>query len=306
MRASDPLREAARTWVAELQDRICRALEAVDGQAQFQEDRWERPGGGGGRTRVLEDGAVFEKGGVNVSCVFGEVPPALADAMAGQGQRFWATGVSLVLHPKSPHVPTTHANYRLITRGEVAWLGGGADLTPYILYEEDAEHFHRVHREACERHDPGLYPAFKSWCDRYFYLPHRGEARGIGGLFFDHVRAGQGEAAGLDEEDLVAWWRDVGSAFLDAYLPIVHRRMDLHASDADRRWQLQRRSRYAEFNLLCDRGTRFGLETEGRVESIFMSMPPLCRFDYDVEPARGTHQERLLEVLRTPRAWAIG
>jgi len=290
---------AAQTAVESLQDRICAALEAVECEATFREDPWERPGGGGGRTRVIEGGAVFEKGGVNTSAVWGEVPPALKAQMPGDGPRFFATGVSLVLHPRNPHVPTTHANFRYIERGEVGWFGGGADLTPYVLYDEDAAHFHRTLRAPCDAFDASLYPRFKAWCDRYFYLPHRKEARGVGGIFFDHVMPDA--THGLDA--LFAWWRATGEAFLPAYLPIVARRRALPWDDALRTWQLQRRGRYVEFNLIHDRGTRFGLETDGRTESILMSLPPLVRWDYGVEPDPGTEEARLLEVLRAPRGW---
>jgi coproporphyrinogen III oxidase len=297
------MRERARAFVEDLQDRICARLEALDGRVPFREDRWERPGGGGGRSRVLEGGGVFEKAGVNVSTVFGDVPPALAEVLEGDGGDFWATGISLVLHPESPHVPTTHANFRMVARGDDAWFGGGADLTPYVLYDEDARHFHRVLRETCDRHDPSFHARFKVWCDRYFFLPHRGETRGVGGLFFDHLRPGDPGAGGLDAEALFAFWCDCAEAFVPAYLPIAERRRETPWTEAERLWQLRRRSRYVEFNLLYDRGTAFGLRTGGRIESIFMSMPPLLRFDYDVKPAPGSPEARLLDVLRSPRDW---
>ncbi len=293
------MRERASRKVEALQDAICERLEALDGRARFVETRWERPGGGGGRTRVLEGGQLFEKAGVNVSAVFGEVPPALAGSMAGDGDSFFATGVSLVLHPVNPHVPTTHANFRYIERGGAGWFGGGADLTPYVLYEEDARHFHETLGAACDAHDPAFYPRFKTWCDEYFYLPHRAEARGIGGIFFDHV--GPGDAH--DADALYAWWADAGEAFLPAYVPIVERRRGVAWDDSLRQWQLQRRGRYVEFNLVLDRGTSFGLKSGGRVESIFMSLPPLCRWDYDVQPEAGTYQADLLAALRDPREW---
>ncbi|MBI5545752.1 MAG: oxygen-dependent coproporphyrinogen oxidase [Deltaproteobacteria bacterium] len=279
-----------------LQDELTTALEALDGGARFREDSWERPGGGGGCTRVLEGGALFERAGVNFSHVFGAVPEALAANLPGEGDRFSATGVSLVLHPASPMVPTVHANFRRLERGAASWIGGGADLTPYVLFEEDARHFHRTLKAACDRHDGGWYPRFKQECDRYFWLEHRGEARGVGGIFFDHL---QGEAERL-ERFLV----DLGSAFLPAYRPIVERRRGLCFGERERRFQMVRRGRYVEFNLLYDRGTAFGLSTSGRTESILMSLPPLVRWEYDFEPVEGSPEASLLAVLRRPRDWA--
>lgn len=293
------MRQRASRKVEALQDVICARLEGLDARGSFVETRWRRPGGGGGRTRVLEGGELFEKAGVNVSAVFGDVPAALAGSMAGGGDTFFATGVSLVLHPANPHVPTTHANFRYVERGDTAWFGGGADLTPYVLYDEDARHFHETLGATCDAHDPAFYPRFKAWCDEYFYLPHRGEARGIGGIFFDHITPSEAH----DAEALFAWWGETGEAFLPAYVPILERRRSMGWDEALRRWQLQRRGRYVEFNLVLDRGTSFGLKTGGRVESIFMSLPPLCRWDYDVQPEPGTGQVELLEVLRAPRNW---
>jgi coproporphyrinogen III oxidase len=290
----DELARIAAADVAALQREICGALEALDGQAKFHYDRWERKGGGGGQSAVLAEGAVFEKAGVNISEVHGELQPDFAASMPGDGTRFYATGVSLVLHPRSPMVPTTHANFRFLRRGSAAWFGGGADLTPYYPFHEDAVHFHRVLRDACAAHDPAYYPRFKAWCDEYFYLRHRGETRGVGGLFFDYLR-----------DDLPAthrFWRSVAAAFLPAYLPIVERRKDLAYGDRERQFQLYRRGRYVEFNLLYDRGTVFGLKTDGRVESILMSLPPLVRWEYDYRPSPGSREAELLDYLR-PRDW---
>lgn len=297
--------------VRDLQDTICTALEGLEAErgsgARFREDRWAREGGGGGRSRVLEDGLVFEKAGVNVSAVFGDVPEAVKGQMPGDGATFFATGVSLVLHPRNPHAPTTHANYRYIERGDTGWFGGGADLTPYRLYPDDAHHFHEVLKGACDRHSSAFYPRFKSWCDTYFWNSHRGEARGVGGLFFDHLRPGHEPAnegqAPFDMDRLEAFWKDAGASFLPAYLPIVSRRADLAHDEALRRWQLVRRGRYVEFNLLHDRGTKFGLQTNGRIESILMSLPPLVRWDYDVRPEVGTPEAELIAVLENPRDW---
>ncbi|RMG15701.1 MAG: coproporphyrinogen III oxidase, partial [Deltaproteobacteria bacterium] len=214
------MKERAHGYVRQLQDRICEALEEIDGEGRFHEDRWEREGGGGGITRVLEEGRLFEKAGVNTSKVFGELPESFAAELQGEGTGFYATGVSLVLHPRSPMVPTVHANYRYIVQGETGWFGGGADLTPYYLFDQDAAHFHRVLKDACDRHGADLYPRFKEACDRYFYLPHRGEARGVGGIFYDGLMPD----AHRSLEDLFAFMQSVGDAFLPAYLPIVKRR----------------------------------------------------------------------------------
>ncbi|MDQ3264487.1 MAG: oxygen-dependent coproporphyrinogen oxidase [Myxococcota bacterium] len=280
----------------QVQLEICEALERLDGSQRFREDRWERAGGGGGQARVLEEGAVFEKAGVNTSVVFGELPEAFARRLQGEGTTFWAGGISLVLHPRNPMVPTVHANFRFIQQGGKAWFGGGADLTPYYLFDEDAQHFHRTLRAACDRHDPGYYPRFKHTCDEYFFLRHREEARGIGGIFFENLGG-----ALLTERALV---EDCARAFLPAYLPIVERRKDLPFSEAQRAWQEIRRGRYVEFNLVYDRGTTFGLETKGRTESILMSLPPRVRWVYDHHPAAGSEEARLVDVLRQPRNWA--
>lgn len=299
----EAMKDRARETVERLQDEICAALEGLEADsgsdARFREDLWERPGGGGGKTRVLAEGAVFEKAGVNTSVVFGELPDFLQERLEGEGTEFFATGVSLVIHPLNPHVPTCHANYRYICRGEVGWFGGGADLTPYVLYEEDARHFHDTLGAACDAHDPALYPRLKRWCDEYFFNHHRGEARGVGGLFFDYIKPD----ASWDLDGIYDWWSDCGAAFLPAYAPIVRRRKDLPWDDALRHWQLQRRGRYVEFNLIHDRGTLFGLKTEGRIESILMSLPPLVRWDYDARPEPGTPGAALLDVLCNPRPW---
>ncbi|WP_164017565.1 oxygen-dependent coproporphyrinogen oxidase [Pyxidicoccus trucidator] len=292
----ESLKQRMAAFTQTLQDEICGALERLDGTARFREDAWTRPGGGGGRSRVLEDGAVLEKAGVNTSVVFGELEEQFAQKLQGEGRHFWAGGVSLVLHPRNPHVPTVHANYRFIHQGGKAWFGGGADLTPYYLYEEDAAHFHRTHQAACDRHDAAYYPRFKAACDRYFHLRHREETRGVGGIFFENM--------GGELEREFAFVQDCGRAFLDAYLPIAERRKDTPFTDAQRFWQEVRRGRYVEFNLVYDRGTVFGLETRGRTESILMSLPPQARWRYDHHPEPGSWEARLVEVLRHPRDWA--
>ena len=295
----DPLHESLRAeldpFLRWLQDEICRALEALDGSARFRRDAWDRPGGGGGVTAVLQDGPVLEKAGVAFSHVCGELPEAFARRLLGEGRRFAAVGLSLVLHPRSPRVPTTHANYRFIVQGDKAWFGGGSDLTPYYLYDDDARHFHATLRAACERHDPGYYPRFKEACDRYFWLPHRAEARGVGGIFFEDM--------GGDPPRELAFVKDCAASFLPSWLPIAERRRDAPYGDAERGWQEIRRGRYVEFNLLHDRGTVFGLETGGRTESILMSLPPRVRWVYDHRPAEASEEARLVDVLRHPRPW---
>jgi coproporphyrinogen III oxidase len=291
----ESLKGQMRTFVEALQDEICSALEKLDGKGRFRQDLWRREGGGGGRTRLLEEGAVFEKAGVNVSTVFGELEPAFAERLPGKGRDFFASGLSLVIHPWSPMVPTVHANFRYIVHGPKAWFGGGSDLTPHYLFEEDARHFHRVLQDVCDRHDKEYYPRFKRTCDEYFYLKHRGETRGVGGLFFEDL--------GGDPEQEFAFVQDCGRAFLEAYLPIVERRRSMPYTEAQRRWQEVRRGRYVEFNLLYDRGTVFGLQTGGRVESILMSLPPRARWVYDLHPQPESDEARLVEVLKAPREW---
>jgi len=278
----------------------------MDGTARFQEDLWERPEGGGGRTRVIQEGSVFEKGGVNTSAVHGPLPKSM-QAYFGVGEsNFFACGLSLVMHPKNPMVPTVHANWRYFELYDLdgnridAWFGGGQDLTPYYLFEEDAQHFHQTCKTACDAHDTDFYPKFKDRCDDYFWNEHRHEARGIGGLFFDYCKA-------TPERSLEEWHQfvaQVGDSFLDAYLPIVAKRKELPYGPAQRDWQEIRRGRYVEFNLVHDKGTLFGLKTNGRIESILMSLPPHVQWVYDHQPIEGSDEAALLEVLATPREWA--
>jgi coproporphyrinogen III oxidase len=288
------------------QDAICGAFEAIDG-GRFREDVWARPEGGGGRTRILQSGRVLEKAGVNVSVVHGTLSAKAAAAMGGGRTlgggdlEFFAAGLSLVVHPRNPMAPTVHANYRYFERGGASadgawWFGGGSDLTPAYLFEEDAVHFHATLKAACDRHDRAYYPRFKAWCDEYFYLPHRSEGRGIGGIFFDDLHDGERGA-------LFRFVQDGMKAFLPSYLPILERRASMPYTDAQKEWQEVRRGRYVEFNLLYDRGTLFGLNTGGRVESILMSLPPHVRWEYDHQPPAGGEEERLLGVLRSPVRW---
>jgi coproporphyrinogen III oxidase len=287
---------AAAGYFRALQDRICSALAEIDGRATFREDSWQREGGGGGRSRVLVGGQVFEKAGVNFSEVFGQMNPDFAAQVPGEGLDFSATGISLVLHPRSPMVPTVHANFRYLTKGTRWWFGGGGDLTPYYPYREDVIHFHRVWKAACTCHpEPVNYARFKQGCDEYFYLPHRDEHRGVGGIFFDYLSG--------DFAALLRFVQDCGNAFLESYLPIVRRRKDEAYTEAQRCFQEFRRGRYVEFNLIYDRGTLFGLKTGGRVESILMSLPPVVRYPYDYRPEPGTREAELYEYLQ-PREWA--
>jgi len=292
--------DRAAKFFQELQSEICSALAEADGTREFSADAWQRPGGGGGVARVLEGGALFEKAGVNWSSVDGELPADLASHMPGEGRAFRASGISLVLHPRSPMVPTTHANFRCLTKGDVLWFGGGADLTPYYLFRDDVVHFHQTLADACDRHHPiGDYDRFKAWCDEYFFLPHRNETRGMGGVFFDYLGA-KGEPHA--PEKMFAFVQDLGRAFLPAYLPIAQRRHTEPYGELERAWQLRRRGRYVEFNLIYDRGTLFGLKTNGRIESILMSLPPLVRWDYDVMATPGSREAELVSHLR-PIDW---
>lgn len=292
-------------YIQDLQDRITANLEDIDGEAVFKEDLWEREEGGGGRTRVIENGAVFEKGGVNISKVYGPLAPAMQAHFGVGDVDFFACGISLVIHPKNPMVPTVHANWRYFEMydksGNIvdSWFGGGQDLTPYYLFEEDAQHFHQICKAACDRHDPAFYAEFKMKCDEYFYNSHRGEGRGIGGLFFDYLKPSKEKSA----EDWYAFVSDVGDGFLNAYLPIVERRKDLPYSAEQREWQEIRRGRYVEFNLVHDKGTLFGLKTNGRIESILMSLPPHVQWVYDHHPKPGSEEEKLVKVLEQPRSW---
>lgn len=293
------------SYIENLQDAITSKLEEVDGKAKFQQDHWKRPEGGGGRTRVIENGAVFEKGGVNISKVYGELPVSMQNYFGVQDADFFACGLSLVIHPKSPMVPTVHANWRYFEmynkQGELVdqWFGGGQDLTPYYLFEEDAKHFHSVCKKACDTHDPEFYRNFKKKCDQYFWNAHRNEARGVGGLFFDYCKA----TNSMQMEDWYNFVAEVGNSFLEAYIPIVIKRMGLPYSQKQRDWQEIRRGRYVEFNLVHDKGTLFGLRTNGRIESILMSLPPHVQWRYDHHPEAGSDEEKLEQILKNPREW---
>jgi len=300
--SSEQLQQVQQFLMA-LQDTICSELEKADGKGHFVEDAWQRPEGGGGRSRVLTNGAVFEQAGVNYSHVFGAQMPASATAHRPElaGRSFHACGVSLVLHPHNPHLPTTHANVRFFIAekdGEepVWWFGGGFDLTPYYPYEDDVVHWHQTAKAAVSPFGEDYYPRYKKWCDDYFYLKHRGETRGVGGLFFDDLNApGFAQSFGL--------MRAVGEAFLPAYLPLVQKRKDIPFTEQQRQFQLYRRGRYVEFNLVYDRGTLFGLQSGGRTESILMSMPPLVRWQYGFQPEPGSAEAVLYERYLKPQDW---
>ncbi|MDJ0877574.1 MAG: oxygen-dependent coproporphyrinogen oxidase [Halieaceae bacterium] len=295
--------DAVKQYLLSLQDSICGGLELEDGGARFLEDGWEREEGGGGRSRVLADGTVFEKAGVNFSHVTGASLPPSASAQRPElaGRSFQAMGVSLVIHPHNPYVPTSHANVRLFVAekpGEepVWWFGGGFDLTPYYGFEEDCVHWHQVAADACAPFGDEVYGRYKAWCDDYFYLKHRGEPRGIGGLFFDDLNE-------WDFKTCFGFMQAVGDAYLKAYLPIVQRRREIEYGERERQFQLYRRGRYVEFNLVYDRGTLFGLQSDGRTEAILMSLPPLVRWEYDYHPEPGSAEAKLTEEFLTSRDW---
>lgn len=290
-------RDLVTAMLRNAQHALCDAFEQLDGAATFTTKTWERPGGGGGTARVLSEGAVLEKAGVNTSAVHGQQsPPTLAQTHPRTlGQPYFAAGISLVLHPRNPHVPAFHANFRYFESGGEWWFGGGMDMTPSYGYEDDARHFHRALRDLCARHGAD-YTALKAACDSYFTIKHRGEMRGVGGIFFDEVALGSFDAT-------LAFVRDGARTILDAYAPIVHRRKDTPSSEHERQWQLTRRGRYVEFNLVYDRGTVFGLQTQGNIEAILMSLPPLARWEFDCIPQPGSREAELAAFLQ-PRDWA--
>lgn len=292
-------------YIENLQDQITSKLEEVDGTSKFEEDIWEREEGGGGRTRVIENGAIFEKGGVNISAVHGELPEVLRTQFKVKEGNFFACGLSLVMHPVNPFVPTVHANWRYFEMYDAAgnivtqWFGGGQDLTPYYLFEEDATHFHRVCKTACDKHHLEFYPNFKKTCDTYFWNVHRKEARGVGGLFFDYLK----ETDDFSIEDRYNFVTEIGNSFLESYVPIVEGRKEKKFTKMHKDWQEVRRGRYVEFNLVHDRGTLFGLRTNGRIESILMSLPPIVQWKYNHHPENNSEEAKLLDVLLNPREW---
>jgi coproporphyrinogen III oxidase len=317
-------KQRVSAFMQSFQDSVCQGLAQTDGLGKFQEESWDRPEGGGGRSRVMKNGNIFEQGGVNFSEVWGDtLPPSIiSQRPEAAGHRFYATGTSMVLHPRNPHIPTVHLNYRYFEAGPVWWFGGGLDLTPYYPIIEDVQHLHSTLKAACDRHDPEYYPTFKRWCDEYFYLKHRGETRGVGGVFFDY-QDGMGELyRGPDPSGPAAeysrgvgvlpdrnWDRlfnfvsDCAHSFLPGYLPIVDRRKDTPYGERERDFQLYRRGRYVEFNLVYDRGTIFGLQTNGRTESILMSLPPLVRWEYGYQPEPNSPEAKLYDIFLKPQDW---
>ena len=310
-----PLAERSRLYFEELQRTICSALESLEPEKRFSDDRWEKAdarhsdkSGGGGLSKVLEGGEIFEKAGVLTSTTYGGLPEALALKMNVPPTNYSASGISLIIHPLNPMVPTVHANFRYFEQARLnsesgggqahgdSWFGGGVDLTPYYLYEEDVRHFHSTIKSACDKHNADYYPRFKKWCDEYFFVKHREEARGVGGAFFDYLRG--------DAEHYFELVQSVGNSFLDAYLPIVRKRMNELWGEKERIWQAIRRGRYVEFNLVYDRGTTFGLETKGRIESILVSLPPKVEWHYNFNPEPNSREAKLVEVLKHPKDWA--
>ncbi len=300
------IKEQWINFIHQLQDDICAVLELTDGKAKFIEDAWERIEGGGGKTRVIANGNAIEKGGVNTSIVFGDVSETMKTQLKIDGAKWFACGLSIVIHPVNPFVPTVHCNYRMFElydeQNELIdrWFGGGTDLTPYYLIEEDVIHFHLTYKNICDKYDLSFYPAFKKTCDDYFVNTHRNnERRGIGGIFYDYKRA--------DQNNSTEFWmelaKDCGYGFIESYIPIVNKNKNLAFTEQQKYWQEIRRGRYVEFNLIHDRGTIFGLKTNGRTESILMSLPPTVRFEYNHQPEINSDEERLLQVLLTPKNW---
>lgn len=293
------------TYIQNLQETITKALEKEDGGASFKEDIWERKEGGGGRSRIIENGATIEKGGVNISAVHGPLPDSMQAYFNVGEVDFFACGLSLVIHPKNPMAPTVHANCRYFEMYDAnkncvdQWFGGGLDLTPYYLFNEDSRHFHEQCKKACDLHHPDFYNTFKKKCDTYFYNKHREEARGVGGLFFDYLKANETFTI-MDRYDFTT---SIGDSFIEAYIPILNKRKNLDFTPENRTWQEIRRGRYVEFNLVHDKGTLFGLKTNGRMESILMSLPPTVQWRYDYHPKQGSKEEELLNILKNPKSW---
>ena len=316
-------REKTKSLLIKLQEKICNNLERIDGKGKFIEESWLRPEGGGGKSRVLKNGNIFEQAGVNFSEVHDkELPESIiSQRPEAKGHNWFATGTSLVLHPRNPYIPTVHLNYRYFEAGPVWWFGGGADLTPYYPYLSDARHFHQEHLNACQKIDSNLHKVFKPWCDEYFFLKHRNESRGIGGIFYDY-QDGSGKiykgnnkkgkayeisqsigALQLTWDSLFSLAENCGNAFLPAYEPIINKRMNQYYSKKEREFQLYRRGRYVEFNLVWDRGTIFGLQTNGRTESILMSLPPLVRWEYGFKAKENSREDLLTRIFTRPQDW---
>jgi coproporphyrinogen III oxidase len=301
----DIKKEVVANWFQNLQDEICSKLEEADGKGKFEEDRWERPGGGGGRTRIIRNGLVIEKGGVNFSAVHGKAPEFLINQLKLEGNsnpQFFATGVSIVIHPGNPMVPIIHMNVRYFeTTGGIAWFGGGIDLTPHYVKQEDAQFFHQTLKAVCDKHHSGYYKEFKDWADNYFFIKHRNETRGVGGIFFDQLKANENFTINQRFEFV----KDVGSAFVPIYSELIRRNKDLPFTEQNKQWQFLRRGRYVEFNLVYDRGTKFGLETDGRTESILMSLPAQANWEYNYLPQSGSQEEFTQQKLAKGIDWVL-
>ncbi|MEQ9443068.1 MAG: oxygen-dependent coproporphyrinogen oxidase [Cyclobacteriaceae bacterium] len=291
-------KEEIATWFQSLQNDICQAIEEADGSSTFAEDIWDRPGGGGGKSRVITDGGVIEKGGVNFSAVYGPTPKNILSALKLEESDFYATGVSIVMHPHNPFVPIIHMNVRYFEMSNgIYWFGGGIDLTPHYIDEEDARFFHASLKKVCDHHDPAHYPAFKKWADEYFYIKHRNETRGIGGIFFDRLVP----KAKQDKSDVFAFVQAVGESFAPIYTQLISKHKNDYYGEPEKQWQYLRRGRYVEFNLVWDKGTKFGLDTDGRTESILMSLPPLAAWKYNFQPSEGTKEAKTLALLSQQR-----
>ena len=299
------MKKAFLDFINQLQEKITTSIEDLDSEAKFIEDVWERPEGGGGKSRIMENGKIFEKAGVNISAVSGVLPKSLEGYFDVKDSKFFACGLSLVFHPKNPMIPTVHANFRYFElynlEGDLKdqWFGGGQDLTPFYLIEEDAKHFHETCKSVCDKYSSSFYDIYKEKCDSYFWNHHRNESRGIGGLFFDYLRSNDNHKI----EDWFSFVTDVGNSFLTAYLPIVNKRKNYKFNSKQKNWQEIRRGRYVEFNLIHDKGTLFGIKTNGRVESILMSLPPKVQWVYNHLPEKDSEEEKLIEVLKNPREW---
>ncbi|GAA4512587.1 oxygen-dependent coproporphyrinogen oxidase [Sphingobacterium thermophilum] len=284
-----------------IQDEITQALEALDGKAKFQEELWQREGGGGGRTRIIQNGNILEKGGVNFSAVHGKLPEPIKKSFGVDEDEFFATGVSIVIHPNNPHVPIIHMNIRYFELNDkIRWFGGGIDLTPHYVIEEDAKYFHQQMKTVCDKHHPTFYEEFKKWADNYFFIKHRNETRGIGGVFYDKLTP---EKSGLSLEELFNFSCDLGRTFAPTYAELVNRHRHQSFTEKEKEWQLVRRGRYVEFNLVYDAGTKFGLETNGRIESILMSLPTQANWFYDYKVAAGSAEEKTLSLLKKDINW---
>lgn len=296
-------REEIRNWFTTLQEGICLSLEVADGEGKFIRDAWERPGGGGGMTRVITNGNLIEKGGVNFSEVWGKTPEPVLKSMqlpAGEHPDFYATGISIVLHPNNPMVPIIHMNTRYFEMSNGTWwFGGGIDLTPHYVVEDDARYFHQQLKKVCDQHDSSYYPEFKKWADDYFFIKHRNETRGIGGVFFDYLK----ESTEHTKEKRFAFIKDVGSVFAPIYTHFMNKNRSLPFNEQHKEWQAIRRGRYVEFNLVWDRGTKFGLDTDGRTESILMSLPPMAQWFYNQKPEAGSAEEKTISLLKKNISW---